>query len=558
MRRVVVCSLLVSLLSLLLCSHSFGQTSKEELARNIQQEFQKIGELWEQKKIDQAVAILEELRETQGIQDFKDAWIGVLYNLACGYSLLGQKDKAHSYLNEAVDSGLDDLEHVMQDTDLTTIRNDEHFAAILAKLRMSKAVWESPAFVTPSGENLSDDEKLAGLSRVWAEVKYGFVYFDHVPTLDWDSLYIAFIPKVREAKSTSEYYRVLLNMCSQLRDSHTGVNVPNVLFTEMYSRPPVETHFVEDKVLITEVLDQSLEKEGIRRGLEIVSVEGMPVRQYAEERVAPYHSCSTRQGCLVGTYEFYLLCGPADTPVEIELRDERGRTFKKVVTRSYHMIQSFAKPLEFRMLKGNIAYVALNSFGDRRIAAAFDSLFSQIEKANGLILDLRRNTGGNSDIGYDILGYLTDKPFPTLPGKAREYNSFARAKGEKQKWVEMPPTEWAVNGSKCYSKPVAVLVGHQTGSAAEDFCVAFDVIARGKMIGTMTAGATGQPLFYSLPGGGSGFVCTTRASYPDGREFVGRGIEPDILVTPTVKDIRAGRDAALESAIAALKKMPEK
>jgi len=118
--------------------------------------------------------------------------------------------------------------------------------------------------------------------------------------------------------------------------------------------------------------------------------------------------------------------------------------------------------------------------------------------------------------------------------------------------------EWAVNGGKCYSKPVAVLVGHQTGSAAEDFCVTFSVLGRGKMIGTPTAGATGQPLFYSLPGGGSGFVCTTRASYPDGREFVGRGIEPDVLVTPTVTDIRAGRDAALESAIAALEKMPEK
>jgi len=555
MRRILVCFLLASLF---VYSPSLGQPDKEDLARDVQQKFQQIGELWGQKKIDQAVAILEKLRDVDGIRDLRDAWIGVLYNLACGYSLLGKNDKALFCLNEAVDSGFDDPDQVLRDADLAAVRDDERFAPILAKLRLKAVTWESPAFVTPYCENLSDDEKLAGLARVWAEVKYGFVYFDHVPTLDWDSLYIAFIPKAKEAKSTLEYYRVLQNMCSQLRDPHTGVNVPGVLFGDMYSRPPLDTRYVEGTVLITEVLDQSLEKAGIRRGLEIVRVDGVPVKQYAEERVAPYDSWSTRQGYLVGTYEFYLLCGSGHTPVEIELRDDRGRTFKRVVARSHHTIQSCSKPLEFKMLKGNIAYVALNSFGDRRIVAAFDSLFSQIDKANGLILDLRRNTGGNSDVGYDILGCLTDKPFLTVAGKVRKYCAFERTQRRGLEWTEIPPAEWPVNGGKCYSKPIVVLVGHQTGSAAEDFCVAFNVLARGKMIGALTAGSTGQPLFYSLPGGGSGFVCTTRASYPDGREFVGRGIEPDIVVSATVKDIRAGRDATLESAIVALKNTPEK
>jgi len=33
-----------------------------------------------------------------------------------------------------------------------------------------------------------------------------------------------------------------------------------------------------------------------------------------------------------------------------------------------------------------------------------------------------------------------------------------------------------------------------------------------------------------------------RCTYPDGREFVGRGVEPDIVVHPTVAGIRANRD----------------
>ena len=37
--------------------------------------------------------------------------------------------------------------------------------------------------------------------------------------------------------------------------------------------------------------------------------------------------------------------------------------------------------------------------------------------------------------------------------------------------------------------------------------------------------------------------------YPDGREFVGYGIQPDIKVLPTVKDYLENKDVALEVAL---------
>ncbi len=68
------------------------------------------------------------------------------------------------------------------------------------------------------------------------------------------------------------------------------------------------------------------------------------------------------------------------------------------------------------------------------------------------------------------------------------------------------------------------------------------------MVGTATAGSTGQPMMFGLPGGGSARICVKRDTYPDGREFVGRGITPHVIVNPTVDDVRAGRDRVLESA----------
>ncbi|HEY3520547.1 MAG TPA: hypothetical protein VGK80_05835, partial [Rhodanobacteraceae bacterium] len=57
---------------------------------------------------------------------------------------------------------------------------------------------------------------------------------------------------------------------------------------------------------------------------------------------------------------------------------------------------------------------------------------------------------------------------------------------------------------------------------------------------------------FKLPGGGSARICVKRDTYPDGREFVGLGIAPQIEVAPTVTDIRDGRDPVIEAAAAAL------
>ncbi len=72
---------------------------------------------------------------------------------------------------------------------------------------------------------------------------------------------------------------------------------------------------------------------------------------------------------------------------------------------------------------------------------------------------------------------------------------------------------------------------------------------RGILMGEATAGSTGQPLGFSLPGGGSGRVRVKHDTYPDGRQFIGEGVEPDRIVRPTFEGLRKGRDEALEAAI---------
>jgi C-terminal processing protease CtpA/Prc len=102
--------------------------------------------------------------------------------------------------------------------------------------------------------------------------------------------------------------------------------------------------------------------------------------------------------------------------------------------------------------------------------------------------------------------------------------------------------------------PVLLLAGHYTGSAAEDLLVMIRQLKTTKIpiIGEPSMGTTGQPLSFSLPGGGSARICTKRDTYADGTDFVGVGVLPDVTVKPTVESLISGKDIVLERAVSML------
>ncbi len=58
---------------------------------------------------------------------------------------------------------------------------------------------------------------------------------------------------------------------------------------------------------------------------------------------------------------------------------------------------------------------------------------------------------------------------------------------------------------------------------------------------------------FDLPGGGSARICTKKDTYPNGKEFVGYGIKPDIEVKRTLNDYLLKKDPVLDKAISYLK-----
>jgi carboxyl-terminal processing protease len=485
-----------------------------------------------------------------------------LYSAACSFALGGRASEAFEQLGRAVESGFQDVEQLQREGDLTGLHGDPRWEPLVervrARRRMHDRLWSSPALKTPYRDNLSEDEKVAGLSRFWSEAKYNFAYFDRLPDLDWDAVYLEYLPRVRRSRSTAAYYRLLREVCAKLGDAHTNVWPPGKLEAAFFGQPLVRTRLVEDRVLVLRVDDPALGAQGIVAGLEVIAVDGIPVRTYAEQRVAPFESSSTKQDAAVRSYDYALLSGRAGTPVALTLRDERGRTFvrrlPRLVPGERWKRAPEVPPMVLRKLPGNVAHVALNGFDGPAAADQFEAAFAEIARADALILDLRENGGGNSGVGYRILAQLTDKPFKVSAWRTRNYRPAFRAWGVGESSYGVDAPLLPPSGARVYRKPVVLLTSPRTFSAAEDFAVAFDVMDRGPIVGEATGGSTGQPLNFDLPGGGGARVCTKRDTYPDGRPFVGVGVQPDHPVQPTVADVRAGRDTVLEAALRLLAK----
>ncbi len=543
--------LLAFLLFLSVPAVSQQDTSKLKLEQLVETKMAGVAEAWQQNDIQKALGLLDELYRNPGLDHTGMTWVNITYNLACAHSLLHQTDEAIRYFGETVDAGYAYYDHVVKDSDLDFIRGDVQFQKLLSRLRPLGAFWDNPFFGTPYKENISDDEKLAGLSRFWSECKYNFVYFDKLTDLNWDSIYFAYLPQIRQTRNTMEYFKVLQRFSAELKDGHTRVEAPNDLLDELLDRPAIDTRLVEDKVVITNVVDKELSKMGLRPGLEVVAVDGVPVKVYAESRVEPYVGASTEQGREQLVYSFYLLCGAKSAPVRLTLRDGNANQFDVNLTRRWRSFVP-AQAVRLQMLKDRVAYMELRTFGDNRIVSVFDSLFDQINNARGLIIDLRENSGGNSDPAFTILSYFVDTTFTAVTVKQPEYAPWRRSQGLGPRW-ETSSWSQVANERRQFRKPIVVLIGPATGSASEDFVAAFDALKRGKTIGEPTAGSTGQPIWFSLPGGIVGQVCTNRTAFADGREYVGVGIHPDVVVRPTVADIRSGRDPVLETALRCFK-----
>ncbi len=78
---------------------------------------------------EKALGIAEKMHELEPDDE------GTMYNIACLHCLLGHKDKAYQWLEDAIAAGYNDADHLAADNDFKTIRAEDRFRRIVKDLR---------------------------------------------------------------------------------------------------------------------------------------------------------------------------------------------------------------------------------------------------------------------------------------------------------------------------------------------------------------------------------------------------------------------------------------
>jgi hypothetical protein len=68
---------------------------------------------------------------------------GEYYNAGCSWAMAGDKEKASGYLNQAVDLGWLNINHLKKDTDLNILHDSKEWADLLKKLQQKVDAYES-------------------------------------------------------------------------------------------------------------------------------------------------------------------------------------------------------------------------------------------------------------------------------------------------------------------------------------------------------------------------------------------------------------------------------
>lgn len=449
------------------------------------------------------------------------------------------------------------------------------FTAFLFLIAFS-AIAQIPNTLTPA-------DKIYGLSKFWQEVNYNFIYLDKVDRAMWDNKYKELIVTVPNTKNDYEYYRELQKFCALLKDGHTNVYFPKGIeqMNTMFGDYRLFVENIDGKAIITRT--NLGKKDEIPFGSEIIEVNGKSTQQYIKENVAPYISSSTDY-VLADWSVARLLQGLEGETYAVKIRKPDNKVINLTLTHKKTEEKEVFPPfeknrelLDFKWINSKIAYLSLNSFSDQKIDSLFVQKLPELYKAKALIVDLRYNGGGSTNIGTEILKYLTkDTILYGSKNSSRLHIPAFKAWGKFTDEKDTLNNAWAKKAYLTYNDkfyydfeyqpdtikldakrivvPTVLLLGHNTASAAEDFLIYADNQKHMIKMGEKSFGSTGQPFLFDLPGGGSARICTKKDAYPDGREFVGYGIKPDVEVKPTLNDYLKKKDLVVDKAVEYLKK----
>jgi len=379
-----------------------------------------------------------------------------------------------------------------------------------------------------SSSQKSVNLRLLSFFRYWNVIYY---FFPHKYLMDrsWDVILSEYIPKFIESVDSQSYNNTFLKLAATLNDGHAYLITDN-------ESPKDFRDIIEkvDDITIVRVNAGELQKGDI-----ISSIGKQNIKQ-VRDSLSVFTAASTqgnkdyRINCSIGQMIFgqknlvKVLRGDKSLEINVVPVD-----YKKENAQIY------------RWISDGIGYVDLSQVTNKDI----NSLFEYLSEADGIIFDLRKAGPYKMELEPFVCHLFENKEIQLSSMVYPDLMHPGAFIWKKNFQTTIPDSL----SCAIYKGKIVVLINESTQSGLETIALEIRNNCNSTLVGRTTSGALGRVTFVPLLGQRASFSNFALFS-ADGTELQRKGINPDIVVLPTIDAIRNGRDEILDAGIDFIKK----
>jgi carboxyl-terminal processing protease len=401
------------------------------------------------------------------------------------------------------------------------------------------------AALTPEQRQLN----MKSFEYVWAAIHDK--HWETMPGgLDWAAIHNEFRPKMEAADSMDAARDVLNQMLGRLHQSHFNI-VPGELYSNVETAQGGDTNRgIDVRVVGAQVLVTFVEPgssaflQGVRPGWEILRIGRADVAPVVAKLNETYASSTLRE-LMSRRAILARLAGDATIPMQVEFLDADdkhvGKALAQVPPKGDRVQFGYLNPMQVwfnssRVGDGNIGYAAFNVFLDaQRLMTSFGDVVQSCQKCEGFIVDLRGNPGGIGIMAMGMAGWFIAQPDQNL--------GTLYMRDTTLKFVVNPRLT-------AFAGPLAILVDGASASTSEIMAEGLKDLGRARIFGTRTAAAALPSVFEKLPNGDGFQYAIANYISGGGKPLEGLGVTPDVEAPLTRQALLAGKDPALDAAVA--------
>ncbi len=387
--------------------------------------------------------------------------------------------------------------------------------------------------------------------------------------VNWKAVRDELRPRAAAAKTTGELRSILSDMVSRLKQSHFSI-IPREVSDatgssasrssggsataprDMSGTIGASLRWVDRTLLVTMVdPDGSAARAGLKPGWSLEAVDGCPIAP----RLAriPADVDPRRAALLAYSTGVGALAGPVGDTVRVTFRDGSGQQRTLAILRQsergtpakFGNLPPFPAHLEFERVKQGTRTIGVIRFNIWMpvLAQQFDAAVDSLRDTDGIVLDIRGNFGGVGGMSMGFAGHFLDS--------ARTIGTMHQRGQGPMKFVANPRrVDTRARSVKPFAGPMALVVDELSISTSEIFAGGLQAVGRARVFGVQTAGQALPSIPERLPNGDILYHAIANFTSPTGKDIEGDGVVPDVAAPVTRKALLAGKDPALDAAVA--------